>query len=202
MELHASIISTALILLFIIDPFGNVPILLSVLKDVEKSKRHKIILREMMFGLIILMSFLFFGGKFLDIFNLETEAVTIAGGIILFVIGIKLTFPPADGHSIYGGSGGEPFVVPIAIPMIAGPSTLATLLVMTQSSQHSTQELSLAVLLAWGITLAVLLCSPLLYRILKDKGLQALERLMGMLLLIMAVQMFINGVRSIILAAV
>lgn len=197
MEILDSIISVALVLLFVIDPFGNVPIILSVLKEVPKERKHRIILREMLIGLVILFIFLFFGQKFLNLFGLQTEAVTIAGGIILFVIGIKLIFPPPKGQSIYGGEG-EPFVVPIAMPMIAGPSALATLMVMAESSPLSLPMISIAVLAAWLVTMIVLLAAPFLLKVLKDKGLQALERLMGMLLLIMAVQMFINGVFSLL----
>ena len=197
MEILDSIISVALVLLFVIDPFGNVPIILSVLKEVPKERKRRIILREMLIGLVILFIFLFFGQKFLNLFGLQTEAVTIAGGIILFVIGIKLIFPPPKGQSIYGGEG-EPFVVPIAMPMIAGPSALATLMVVAASSPLSLPMISIAVLAAWLLTMIVLLAAPFLLKVLKDKGLQALERLMGMLLLIMAVQMFINGVFSLL----
>jgi len=187
----------ALVLLFVIDPFGNVPIILSVLKEVPKERKHKIIFREMLIGLVILLIFLFFGQQFLDLFGLQTEAVTIAGGVILFVIGIKLVFPPPKGQSIYGGEG-EPFVVPIAMPMLAGPSALATLMVMAQTSPLPVSMISISVLAAWFISTVVLLTAPFLLKILKDKGLQALERLMGMLLLIMAVQMFINGLFSLL----
>jgi len=195
LDLGVSIISTSILLLFVLDPFGNVPILLSVLKDVDQTRRKRIIIREMLFGLAILLFFLFFGGKFLNLFHLETEAVTIAGGVILFIIGLRMIFPPPNGDNPYGFSG-EPFIVPIAMPLTAGPSALATLLVMTQSQHHSVLELFLAVLLAWFITTIVLYLSPLLYRLLRNKGLQALEKLMGMLLLIMSVQMFINGIRG------
>ncbi|MCC2604053.1 MarC family protein [Planctobacterium marinum] len=192
MEILDSIISLTLVLLFVIDPFGNVPIILSVLKEVPKERKRKIIFRETLIGLALLLIFLFFGEHFLKLFGLQTEAVTIAGGVILFVIGIKMIFPPPKGHSIFGGEG-EPFVVPIAMPMIAGPSALATLMVMSKTSQLSLPMLTLSVLIAWAITMVVLLSAPFMLRILKDKGLLALERLMGMLLLIMSVQMFING---------
>lgn len=193
MEILDSIISLSLVLLFVIDPFGNVPIILSVLKDVPKERKRKIIFRETLIGLCLLLIFLFFGENFLKLFGLQTEAVTIAGGVILFVIGIKMIFPPPKGQSIFGGQG-EPFVVPIAMPMIAGPSALATLMVMAKTSQLSLPMLTLSVMIAWTITMLVLLSAPFMLKVLKDKGLMALERLMGMLLLIMSVQMFINGV--------
>lgn len=195
MDLGVSVISTSILLLFVLDPFGNVPILLSVLKDVEHKRRRRIIIREMLYGLAILLFFLFFGGSFLNLFHLETEAVTIAGGVILFIIGLRMIFPPGAGENPYGFVG-EPYIVPIAMPLTAGPSALATLLVMTQSRHHTMLELFLAVLLAWFVTTVILYLAPLLYRLLGNKGLQALEKLMGMLLLIMSVQMFINGVRG------
>lgn len=199
MDVNNSIISSALLLLFVIDPFGNVPILLSVLKDVPADKRRRIIIRETLIGLCIMLIFLFFGRFILELFHLQTEAITIAGGIILFIVGIRLIFPDENGAAIYGGSG-EPLVVPIALPMIAGPSTLATLMVLHQQQAERLFELTLAVLLAWGIMALALLSAPMLYKVLKDKGLQAVERLMGMLLLIMAVQMFINGTTGLVQA--
>ncbi len=195
MDVGLPIISTAILLLFVLDPFGNVPVLLSVLKDVPEDRVRKVIVREMGYGLIILLGFLFLGDHFLSLFHLQTESVTIAGAIIFFIIGIRLIFPSEGGGNIYGSTG-EPFMVPIAIPMIAGPSALATLLVLSRSNQGSWLETLAALLLAWLVTSVVLIFSPLLYRILKDKGLEALERLMGMLLLIMAVQMGIDGLRG------
>ena len=193
MEVSFSILSTATLLFFVIDPFGNVPVMLSVLKSVPKQRVRRVIAREMLYGLAILLGFLFSGNQFLKIFHLQTEAVTIAGGVIFLIIGIKMIFPPASGTNIYG-TNGDPFVVPIAIPMIAGPSALATLLVLTKSSNAHILEIFLALLLAWGVSAVVLLFAPLLLRVLKEKGLEALERLMGMLLLMLSVQMFIDGI--------
>jgi multiple antibiotic resistance protein len=128
-----SIISTAIVLTFILDPFGNVPILLAILKDVDKARHRKIIAREMIFGLVILLFFLFLlGQNFLNIFHLETTSVRIAGGLIFFIIALNLIFPRKNG-SLFSSTE-EPFIVPIALPMVAGPSALATLLVL--SNQH------------------------------------------------------------------
>jgi multiple antibiotic resistance protein len=191
-----SIISTAILLMFVIDPFGNVPVILSILKDVEDKRKKIIIIREMLFGLGILMTFLFFGESFLNLFHLETEAVRLAGAVIFFVIGIKLIFPGEQGSSQLYGSSKEPFVVPIAMPLIAGPSALATLLVMSKSHASSMGGLFVSLLLAWFVAAIIMYLSPLLYKILREKGLSALERLMGMLLLMMSVQMFIDGIRA------
>lgn len=198
MESTFSIISTATLLFFILDPLGNIPLLLSILKDIDQKRRTKIILRETFFGLLILLAFLFFGEGFLSIFHLETESVTLAGGIIFFIIGVKMIFPSPDGEALFSNKGNtEPLIVPIAMPMIAGPAALATLLVLAKTNAEHTGPLFASLMLAWTVSTIVLLLSPFLYKVLRTKGLEALEKLMGMLLLIMAVQMFIDGIRGI-----
>ena len=198
MNADFSIVSTAILLMFVIDPFGAVPVILSILKDVDIARRRLIILREMIFGLAILMLFLFGGELFLNIFHLETEAVRIAGAVIFFVIGIKMIFPGEEGSSALYGSAKEPFMVPIAMPLIAGPSTLATLLVLGKSHTNAMGSLFIALIVAWLISALIMYLSPILYKLLREKGLSALERLMGMLLLMMSVQMFIDGVRGLV----
>jgi len=193
------IFSTAVLIFFILDPFGNVPLLLSILKNVDKKRHSKIIVREMLIGLSILVTFLFFGEQFLSLFHLETQSITIAGGIIFFVISLKMIFPDPNGGDMFATKkGDEPLVVPIAIPMIAGPAALATLLVLAKTNADHSGELFISLLLAWGFSAIVLLCSPKLYKLLKVKGLTALERLMGMLLLILSVQMFVDGIRALL----
>lgn len=188
------ILSTAIVLTFILDPFGNVPLLLTILKEFDKKKHRKIIIREMLFGLVILLLFLFAGKSFLNLFHLETNSVQIAGGVIFLIIAIKLIFPNADGKNIFA-SQGEPFIVPIAMPMVAGPSALATLLVMSNQNPDNIMGLTASLLIAWTITAVTFLLSPLLFKVLRKKGLIALEKLMGMLLLMMAVQMILDGFR-------
>lgn len=189
-----SIISTAILLLFILDPFGNIPLLLAILKDIDKTKHRRIILREMLIGLVILIVFLFAGQSFLGLFHLETNSVSIAGGLIFLIISLNMIFPK-PGKQLFS-SDEEPFVVPIAMPMVAGPSALATLLVMSKNHNDEILSIFAALMLAWAITAIVLLSSPMLYRVLRKRGLKAMERLMGMLLLIMAVQMLLNGIKS------
>lgn len=198
MNPDVSIISTAILLMFVIDPFGAVPVILSILKDVDMQRKRVVIIREMLFGLGILTLFLFGGELFLNIFHLETESVRIAGAVIFFVIGIKMIFPGVEGSSGLYGSSKEPFMVPIAMPLIAGPSTLATLLVLSKSNPNSMGGLFIALLLAWFISALIMYLSPMLYKLLREKGLSALERLMGMLLLMLSVQMLIDGIRGLI----
>jgi multiple antibiotic resistance protein len=199
MESSFPIFSTAVLIFFILDPFGSVPLLLSILKNIDKKRHSKIIIREMLIGLAILVVFLFFGEQFLNLFHLQPQAISIAGGIIFFVISLKMIFPGPNGEDLFATKkGDEPLVVPIAIPMIAGPGALATLLVLAKTNAEHSGALFISLLLAWAFAVLVLLCSPQLYKILKEKGLSALERLMGMLLLIMSVQMFIDGIRALL----
>lgn len=197
-----SLLSTAILLVFVLDPFGNVPVIISILKEIPRAKQRRIIAREMVIGLIILALFLFFGEHFLRIFHLETEAVRIAGAVIFFVIGVKMIFPGDKGSAGLFGKEGEPFVVPIAMPLVAGPSALATLLVLSSAHADATGTLFGALMVAWGFSALVMLLAPFLFQVLKAKGLMALERLMGMLLLMMAVQMFIDGVRGLIVLGI
>lgn len=186
--------TSAFILIFVIDPFGNIPLLLAILKDMNPKRQYYIIFREMIVGLALMVAFLFFGRSFLSLFQLETASIRIAGGIIFFVIGLRMVFPD-DKSPIYSENG-EPFIVPIAIPLIAGPSVLATLILMTDGKTQNQISILISLLIAWFISCAILLLSPILFRFLKEKGLAAMERLMGMLLLMLSVQMCIDGIRA------
>jgi multiple antibiotic resistance protein len=183
----------AITLLLIMDPLGNIPPFLSALKPVEPERRRRILVREILIAYVVLLAFLFAGKYLLRLLSLQEETVSIAGGIVLFLIALRMVFPRPD--ATRDALEGEPLIVPLAIPLIAGPSTLAALLLLQQqeSSPNSIWQLFLAVTLAWLATAIILLSSTMLYRVLKERGLIALERLMGMLLVMLAVQMFING---------
>lgn len=191
-NLGNSVWSAAVLLFFLMDPLGNIPVLLSILKGIDIRRQRIIIARELFIALIILLIFLFAGKPLLNFLHLEQEAVTISGGIILLIIGLRLIFPQKTGP-MGETPGGEPFLVPIAIPMIAGPSVLAMLILMTQSQPGNMKNWFFALIIAWGLSAIILQTAPVLLKILKERGLIALERLMGMILVMMAVQMLING---------
>lgn len=180
----------AITLLLIMDPLGNIPPFLSALKKVDDDRRRKVLLREILIAYVVLLAFLFAGKYVLRLLSLQEETISIAGGIVLFLIALRMVFPRED--ATRDALEGEPFIVPLAIPFIAGPSTLAALLLLQQSLD--TLQLFLALTLAWIATAIILLSSTVLYRLLKQRGLIAIERLMGMVLVMLAVQMFINGV--------
>ena len=188
-------LSAALLLFLIMDPLGNIPLFLALLKDLPPARRRLVLARELLIALATLFVFLLVGDRLLEVLHLKQEAVSIAGGIILFLIGIRMIFPTPEG--LFGDTpGGEPFIVPLAIPGIAGPSTMAFLLLLGRQDPARTLDWSIALVIAWIATAAILFSATLLYRVLGARALGAFERLMGMLLVALSVQMFLDGLAS------
>ncbi len=187
-------LSAVVTLFLVMDPLGNVPLFLSILKTVPPARRRIVLVREILFAYVVLVVFLLAGEYLLRFLGLEQQAVSIAGGVVLFLIALRMIFP---GESGFTGPSleGEPFVVPLAIPLLAGPSTLATVLLL-QSATPRAGQLLLPLTIAWGVSGVILLSSTFLYRVLRERGLIAVERLMGMLLVMVAVQMLLDGVRA------
>lgn len=187
-------ICSAIILLFLImDPLGNMPVFLSVLKHVPRERRNRVLIRELLVALGIMLLFLYTGQALLAVMNLKQESVSIAGAIILFIIAIRMIFS-SRGHSILGDTpDGEPMIVPLATPLIAGPSLLAAIMLLDNQEPGRLFDWTVAVISSWFISACILLCSGKLYDLLRERGLFALERLMGMILVMLSVQMFLNG---------
>ena len=186
--------ATAITLFLIMDPHGNLPIFLVVLERVAEHRRRYIILRELIIALIVMLLFLFAGPAMLRTLGISPEAVAIAGGLVLLIIAIRMIFP-LRGSSVMGDDDedhGEPLLVPLAIPLLAGPSLLATLMLRANSGNILQHTLP-ALLLAWAASAVILLASPFLYRIFGNRGLKAMERLMGMVLICISVQMLLNA---------
>lgn len=196
-----STLAAAFLLFLILDPIGNIPVFLSILRHVAPRRRHAVLLRELSFALAVLVGFLLAGQVVLDFLRLEQESISIAGGIILFIIALRMIFP-APRAMPDDDTAGEPFLVPLAVPLIAGPSTIAALLLLVRSEPHRLLDWLLALLLAWAGTVLILLSSGYVYRVLGARAVAALERLMGMLLVVMAVQMFLNGLRDFIISGI
>jgi multiple antibiotic resistance protein len=186
------ILAASVTLFFVMDPIGNIPIFHSILKDVPPKPRIKIIFRELIIALGILLIFLFLGTQILGFLGLTEPVLNVAGGIILFVIAIRMVFA----MKTLGVDEDEtdPFIVPLAIPMVAGPSTITILMVQATSQPARKFEWLLALLLAWIMTTAILVASPFILKVLGQRGVRAMERLMGMLLILIAVQMLLDGV--------
>ena len=167
------------------------PVFNAILKRFPSRQRSRIIARELIFALIILLLFLFAGTAILSFLGLTQPSLNIAGGILLCLIALKMVFPKPDDFD--DPQAEDPFIVPLAIPMIAGPSTIAVLLLVSSTQPEQMTEWTIALFLAWSITTIILVLSPVLLRVLGDRGIKALERLMGMLLILLAVQMFLDG---------
>ncbi len=189
-------LSTVLIMFFIMDPLGNVPIFLSVLKGVKPERRRSILIRELVISLIVLLIFFFVGKYVMSLLHLTQESISISGGLILLIIALKMIFPQKQ--ELSEQSNEEPFIVPLAIPLIAGPSVFAVILLLPQTPVMTLILNLCAMLTAWGISSVILACSTNLYKILKVRGLLAMEKLMGMLLVILATQMLIDGLKMVI----
>ena len=188
-----STVSTALLLFLILDPLGNIPVFLSILKPLTPARRRIVLMREMLIALGVLFAFLWGGIYVLELMHLRQESVSIAGGIVLFLIGLKMIFPSPEG--MFGETpGGEPFIVPLAIPLVAGPSGMASVMLLGSQEPGRMGDWSLALFLAWLATAVILFSATRLYKVLGQAFLVAVERLMGMLLVAISVQMLMDGI--------
>lgn len=186
-------LTSAVVLLFLVmDPLGNVPFFAAALDRVAPERQNRVVVRELLVAYGVMVLFLFAGGPVLKVLNISETALTLAGGVVLFLIAIRMVFPPAAGPP-RDDLEGEPFIVPLAIPYVAGPSVLATLLLMVNQEPGRWPEWLAALTVAWAVAAAILLLSGRVRRILGQRGMIAIERLMGMVLVAIAVQMFLNG---------
>ncbi|MBK9164726.1 MAG: NAAT family transporter [Acidobacteria bacterium] len=185
--------SAALLLFLVMDPLGNIPLFMTTLKKVEVKRQRLVVVRELLIALVVLVGFLFLGQYLLRLLQLSETALTTAGGIILMIIAFKMIFPRRDA-SLEEDVEGEPFIVPLAIPYVAGPSAMATALLLMSREPSRWPEWLLAVLIAWFASAVIIYFSGYFARFLGEKGLVAVERLMGMLLITVAVQMLLNGI--------
>ena len=186
-----TLLSAFVLLFLVMDAFGNIPLYLSALAPVAPERRARVIARELLAALVVLIVFLFAGPLILRALGISEGALSIAGGIILFIIALRMIFPQHG--SMAEEDLGEPFIVPLAIPFVAGPSAMATLMLVMSEDPARWPEWLLALVLAWGVTAGILLAAGRLSRVLGRRGLIALERLMGMVLTALAVEMFLRG---------
>ena len=187
--------AVAVTLLFVMDPLGNIPAFNAILSRFAVRRRSMITARELVIALVILLVFLFAGTDILEFLDLSQSSLSISGGVLLFIIALRMIFPkPSREDTVIVED--EPLVVPLAMPMVAGPSTIAVLLLLSSGQPDRVWEWCIALIIAWLITTVLLTASPYLIRVLGDTGLRALERLMGMLLVLLATQLLLNGVRD------
>jgi multiple antibiotic resistance protein len=189
-------ISSVFTLTLVMDPLGNIPLFMTALKGVGEERRRKVIVRELFIALGIMAFFLLFGKYFVSALSLDVTAMSVAGGIVLFIIALQMIFPAH--HSTFAeGPEGEPFIVPLAIPLIAGPSTLTTIMLFSMREPGRLGLWAGVIGAAWLVNAVILGgLSGWFSRILGDRGLLAMEKLMGMILVTISVQMIMTGLKK------
>jgi MarC family membrane protein len=191
------IVSATILLILVMDPFGNMPLVISVLKNVEPRSRPRVVLRECAIAYAVLLAFMFGGHQFMQLLRLSDTALGIAGGLILFLIALRMVFPHAEG--IFGETGETgTFIVPLAIPAIAGPSALATVLLLVSREPQRVFDWVAALSLATFVSTLVMISAQGISRWMGRRGMIAMERLMGLVLTAIAVEMLLAGIERFI----
>ena len=191
-----SFFQSFILLLLVTDPFGNVPLFVSTLRQVAPERRHRVVLRECLIAFGLLLVFMMVGRPFLEALQLSEVALRIGGGVILFLIALRMVFPQPGG--VFGqthAGAAEPLIVPLAIPALAGPSALVTVLLFSSQAKMSMWLYAAVISLVAIVWLAVLLAAERLQRVFGDAVMTAFERLMGLILTAIAIEMLLAGVR-------
>ena len=193
--MHYTFLSATILLVLITDPIGNIPIFANALKNVAPERRARVILREISIAFALLLTFMFVGESFLRVMNLSELALQIGGGVILFLIALRMVFPPpagaADAEQL-----AEPLIVPLAVPAIAGPSALATVLLLVSQQPERRLEWIGALCVTMLISAAVLVSAERIQRVIGTRLVTAIERLMGLVLVSVAIEMMLRGVKT------
>ena len=189
-------LSATVLLILILDPLGNIPFFIAGLQQVAPERRTRVALRECAIAFATLLFFLLFGRGFMQLLHLTDESMQVAGGVILLLIAIRMVFPHEGPAADDGRAPGEPFIVPIAIPMIAGPSAMATVMLIVTGNPQKLVAWIGALVVGILVTLVVFLLSTRLKALLGEQVIHALERLMGLVLCALAVEMLLGGLVS------
>lgn len=186
-------VSATILLLLITDPLGNIPIFTNALRNVAPERRAFVILREVLIAFLLLLAFMFVGDGFLRVMNLSELSLQIAGAVILFLIALRMIFP--GNHPAAEPLQGEPLIVPLAIPALAGPSALATVLLLVSQAPARRMEWVAALCVTMVVCAVVLVLAERIQRVLGDRLVMAFERLMGLILVAISVEMLLRGIQ-------
>ena len=186
--------SATVLLILITDPIGNIPIFANALKHVVPERRPWVILREVLISFVLLLTFMFVGNGFLRLMNLSELSLQIGGGVILFLIALRMIFPPPRADS--PEPPGEPLIVPLAVPAIAGPSALATVLLLVSQAPERRLEWIAALCVTMAVSAIVLVTAERIQRVAGDRFVVALERLMGLVLVAVSIEMLLRGIKA------
>lgn len=194
--MNYTFLSATILLVLITDPIGNISIFANALKHVAPERRARVILREILIAFVLLLTFMFIGDGFLRVMNLSELSLQMGGGVILFLIALRMVFPPA--HSDMA----EQLIVPLAIPAIAGPSALATVLLLVSQQPDKRMEWIAALCVTMAISALVLVSAERIQRVVGPRLVVALERLMGLVLVSVAIEMMLRGAKTFALQVV
>lgn len=186
--------SATILLVLITDPIGNIPVFANALKHVAPQRRAKVILREISIAFLLLLTFMFVGEGFLRVMNLSDLSLQIGGGVILFLIALRMVFPPPEAQETEQLV--EPLIVPLAIPAIAGPSALATVLLLVSQQPERRMEWVAALCVTMAISAVVLVSAERIQRLIGSRLTTAVERLMGLVLVSVAIEMMLRGAKT------
>ncbi len=192
-RMEHTLASATILLLLITDPLGNIPIFVNSLKAVPDHRRKWVILREVLIAFAVLLAFMFAGQAFLKAMHLSEVSLQIGGAMVLFLIALRMVFPPPPGENPVPEH--EPLIVPLAIPALAGPSALATVLLLVSQAPERRLEWVTALSLTMTVCAVVLLLADRLQRLVGLRVIAAFERLMGLILVSISVEMFIRGLQ-------
>ncbi len=190
--------SATILLLLITDPLGNIPIFANALRNVPVERRPRVILREVLIAFGLLLAFMFVGDGFLRLMNLSDLSLQIAGGVVLFLIALRMIFPPPPLLPGTELPAGEPLIVPLAIPALAGPSALATVLLLVSQAPERRLEWVAALCVTMAVCAVVLVLAERIQRFVGDRVVMAFERLMGLILVAISVEMLIRGIKALV----
>ncbi len=188
--------SATILLILITDPVGNIPIFANALQHVAPQRRARVILREVLIAFLLLLTFMFVGESFLRVMNLSELSLQIGGGVILFLIALRMIFPPPKSDA--PETLAEPLIVPLAIPAIAGPSALATVLLLVSQAPEKRLEWVAALCVTMTVSAVVLVLAERIQRVAGDRFVVALERLMGLVLVAVSIEMMLRGIKTFI----
>jgi small neutral amino acid transporter SnatA (MarC family) len=189
-----SFASATILLLLITDPLGNIPLFANALKAVPPARRARVIVREVSIAFAVLLGFMFAGQGFLAALGLSEVSLLIGGALVLFLIALRMIFPPSE--TAAAEYTGEPLIVPLAIPALAGPSALATVLLLVSQAPERRLEWIGALCVTMGVCALVLLSADRLQRLVGLRVVSAFEKLMGLILVSISVEMLIRGLKA------
>jgi small neutral amino acid transporter SnatA (MarC family) len=186
--------SATILLLLITDPLGNIPIFVNTLRAVPPERRARVIVREVLIAFGLLLAFMFIGQSFLKAMSLSDVSLQIGGALVLFLIALRMIFPPPPQDSPVPLT--EPLIVPLAITALAGPSAMATVLLLVSQAPDRRMEWVAALSVTMLVCAVVLLLAERLQRVVGLRVVSAFERLMGLILVSISVEMLIRGLKS------